>query len=163
MFARGWLLGQLRRNSGDRVHGNAVASGLLASWHKLFPTRTLGQRGETAAAKYLRRRGYVIVARGSRGALGELDLVAVDGRTIVFVEVKTRHSHDAGHPAEAVDDDKQRKLTRLAVAYLRRHGLLEYAARFDVVAVTWPAGRGKPTIEHFPRAFTAVGYDGMFS
>ena len=142
MFARGWL---------------------RASWHKLFRPATLGQRGEAVAAKYLRRRGYKIVAHGSRGALGELDLVAVAGRTIVFVEVKTRRSQDAGHPAEAVDDDKQRRLTRLAVGYLRRHGLLEYPARFDVIAVTWPAGRGKPVIEHFQHAFNAVGYEGMFS
>ena len=75
---------------------------------------------------YLRRLGYKIVARRERGRLGELDLVAVDGRTVVFVEVKTRRSHDAGHPAEAVDPEKQRRLTRLALAYLKRHGLLEY-------------------------------------
>ncbi|HQU43881.1 MAG: YraN family protein [Planctomycetia bacterium 21-64-5] len=136
---------------------------LARSWQRWFRPATLGQRGEALAARHLRRRGYRIVARGSRAALGELDLVAVDGRTVVFVEVKTRRSQDAGHPADAVDDDKQRRLTRLAVAYLRRHGLLEYPARFDVVAITWPAGRGKPTVEHFPRAFNAVGHDGMFS
>jgi putative endonuclease len=132
-------------------------------WRRLFPSATLGQRGEALAAKYLRRLGYKIVARGNRGALGEIDLVAVDGRTVVFVEVKTRRSQDAGHPADAVDYDKQRRLTRLAVGYLRRHNLLEYPARFDVIAITWPAGRGKPTIEHIRQAFNAVGYDGMFS
>lgn len=136
---------------------------LKAFWRRLFPPATLGQRGEAAAAKHLRRLGYKIVARGSRGALGEIDLVAVDGRTIVFVEVKTRGSQDAGHPAGAVDHDKQRRLTRLAVAYLRRHGLLEYPARFDVIAITWPAGRGQPTLEHLQNAFQAVGYEGMFS
>ena len=88
---------------------------------------------------------------------GELDLVAVDGRTIVFVEVKTRRSSESGHPVEAVDPAKQRRLTRLAVMYLKRHGLLEYSARFDVVAVTWPSGRRRPTIEHFPNAFEAAG------
>ena len=144
-----------RENSGLRW--------LRQRWRNLFPPTKLGQRGEAIAAKYLIGRGYQIVARGSRGALGELDLVAVDGRTVVFVEVKTRRSQDAGHPADAVDDNKQRRLTRLAIGYLRRHGLLEYPARFDVVAVTWPEGRGKPTIEHIPRAFTAVGYEGMFS
>lgn len=132
-------------------------------WRRLFPPATLGQRGEALAARWLRRRGYKIVARGNRGALGEIDLVAVDGRTVVFVEVKTRRSQDAGHPADAVDADKQRRLTRLAIGYLRRHGLLEYPARFDVVAVTWPEGSGKPMVEHFPRAFDAVGYEGMFS
>ena len=105
---------------------------------------SLGQRGERAAERYLRRLGYKIVARRERGPLGELDLVAVDGRTVVFVEVKTRRSHDAGHPAEAVGAEKQRRLTRLALAYLKRHDLLEYTARFDVVAVTWPDDARKP-------------------
>jgi len=136
---------------------------LERNWRRWFRPATLGQRGEALAARTLRRKGYTIVARGSRAALGEIDLVVVDGRTVVFVEVKTRRSQDAGHPADAVDDDKQRRLTRLAIAYLRRHGLLEYAARFDVVAITWPPGRGKPTVEHIPRAFSAVGHEGMFS
>jgi putative endonuclease len=129
----------------------------------LFAVKTLGRRGEDAAAQYLRRLGYVIVARGHRDSIGELDLVAVDGRTVVFIEVKTRTTHDAGHPADAVDEAKQRRLTRLALSYLKRHDLLECSARFDVVAVTWPAGRGQPTIEHFQNAFEAVGFDGMFS
>ena len=81
----------------------------------------------------------------------------LDNETIVFVEVKTRRSHDAGHPAEAVDDVKQRKLTRLAVTFLKRHGLLERPARFDVVAITWPADQWFPTIEHIRNAFEAVG------
>jgi putative endonuclease len=155
MLSRGWLQ--------SRVQQKSPLSWLRAKWQRLFPPASLGQRGEALAARHLRRRGYKIVARGSRGALGELDLVAIDGRTVVFIEVKTRRSQDAGHPADAVDDDKQRRITRLAVGYLRRHGLLEYPARFDVVAITWPAGRGKPTIEHFQHAFPAIGYEGMFS
>src|SRR5689334_1782733 len=86
---------------------------------------TLGQRGERAAARYLKRLGYTIVARGAKHGRGELDIVAVDGRTVVFVEVKTRTSDQSGTPAEAVDRDKQLKLSRLALAYLKRHGLLE--------------------------------------
>ncbi len=138
-------------------------SALVAQWfRRLFPEKTLGQRGEAAAARYLRRRGYKIIARSSRLRPGELDLVAVEGRTIVFVEVKTRQSADAGHPAEAVDAAKQRRLTRLAVTFLKRHGLLDYPARFDVIAVTWPAGR-RPKIEHFPNAFEAVGRGEFYS
>ncbi|HVU87981.1 MAG TPA: YraN family protein [Pirellulales bacterium] len=125
--------------------------------------RTLGQRGEAAAARYLKRRGYKIVARGDRAVLGELDIVAVDGRTIVFVEVKTRATDDGGHPAEAVDHDKQRRLTRVALAYLRRHELLEYPSRFDVVAVTWPQSAKQPKIEHISRAFEAAGPRSMHS
>ncbi|HWB14509.1 MAG TPA: YraN family protein [Pirellulales bacterium] len=141
----------------------SAARKLREHWEAWFPPATLGQRGEALAARWLKKHGYTIVARGSRGALGEIDLVAVDGRTVVFVEVKTRRSQDAGHPADAVDNEKQRRLTRLAIAYLRRHGLLECPARFDVVAITWPEGRGKPTIEHFRSAFTPVGHEGMFS
>jgi len=136
----------------------------LKDWYRRRRTpKPLGQQGEDAAARYLRRLGYTIVARGEHGSLGELDLVAVDGRTVVFVEVKTRRTHDAGHPAEAVDLNKQRQLTRLALTYLKRRGLLENAARFDVVAITWPENQRKPTIEHIKNAFEPVGQWQMFS
>ena len=131
-----------------------------AAWSRY---RSPDRRGERAAERCLRRLGYKIVARRERGRMGELDLVAVDGRTIVFIEVKTRRGHDAGHPAEAVGPEKQRQLTRLALAYLKRHDLLEYPARFDVIAVTWPPAARKPKIEHYQNAFEAVGRGQMFS
>lgn len=121
-----------------------------------FPKKTLGQRGEAAAARYLRRRRYKILAKSTKFGRGELDLVALDGKTIVFVEVKTRQSDVLGHPAEAVDHRKQLKLTRLATAFLKRHGLLECPSRFDVVGITWPARKWFPTIEHIKNAFEAV-------
>ncbi len=131
---------------------------------RLFRRRDqpLGLQGENAAARYLRRKRYRIVARQDRAKLGEIDLVAVDGETIVFVEVKTRSSWHAGHPVEAITPDKQRRLTRASVAFLRANDLLEYAARFDVVAVTWPRDSRKPTIEHFENAFEPVGKGQMF-
>ena len=131
--------------------------------------QSLGQRGEALAARHLKRKGYIIVARSQRDRLGELDLVAVDRskgkpRTLVFVEVKTRRSHDAGHPAEAVHDDKQRRITRLALSFLKRHQLHEHPARFDVVAVTWPDGPGAPQVEHIQGAFEATGLgDSMYA
>lgn len=130
----------------------------VVAWHRRrrLP-KPLGARGEEAAARYLKKRGYQIVARGSRSKSGEIDLVAVHGRTVVFVEVKTRESADAGHPSEAVDAVKQRRLSRAAMAFLKSHGLLECPARFDVVAVTWPPGERRPAIEHFPHAFEATG------
>lgn len=131
--------------------------------HWLPKPQTLGQRGEAAAARYLEKKGYVIVARSDRMRHGELDLVAVDQRTVVFVEVKTRRSHEAGHPADAVDEDKQRRLTRLALIYLKKHHLLENSARFDVVAVTWPDDGREPVIEHYVNAFPAVGQWQLFS
>jgi putative endonuclease len=132
-------------------------------WLRLDRRLPLGRRGENAAARYLQRLGYVIVARSQRDSIGEIDLVAVDGRTVVFVEVKTRTSQDAGHPADAVDDAKQRRLTRLALSYIQRHDLLECRSRFDVVAVTWNDAKKPPLIEHFRDAFEAVGVQGMFS
>lgn len=125
--------------------------------------KPLGARGEEAAARHLKRLGYQIVARGSRLSSGEIDLVAVDGRTVVFVEVKTRESPDAGHPAEAVDAVKQRRVSRAAMAFLKSRGLLECPARFDVVAVTWPPGQRRPAIEHFPNAFEAPGCREFYS
>ena len=124
---------------------------------------SFGERGELAAANYLRRRGYKIVACRERGRWGELDIVAVHRKTVVFVEVKTRHSHEAGHPSESVTPDKQRRLTRLALAYLKRHDLLETPARFDVVAVTWAENANRPVIEHYQNAFEPVGDGQMFS
>ena len=131
---------------------------LVADWfRRLLPEKPLGRRGEAAAARYLKRLGYKVVARGDRSIGGELDLVAVDGRTIVFVEVKTRRSQEPGRPAEAVDGVKQRRLARAAEVFLKRRGLLEYPARFDVVAVTWAEDRRRPAIEHFKDAFAADG------
>jgi putative endonuclease len=136
---------------------------ILRSLRRSFPQKTLGQRGEEAAARFLRRLGYKGLARGRRLRPGELDLVMADGRTIVFIEVKTRTSQDAGHPSEAVDLAKQRRLTRLAVTFMKRHGLLDYPCRFDIVAVTWPADGRRPVIEHFPNAFEAVGEGEFYS
>jgi putative endonuclease len=148
-FDLGWLMRWLA----------AITEPLWLSLDRRLP---LGRRGENAAARFLRRLGYIVVARGQRDPLGELDLVAVDGRTIVFLEVKTRSSDDAGHPADAVDADKQRRMTRLALSYLKRHDLLECKSRFDVVAITWPAGDKRPVIEHFKDAFEAVGVDSLY-
>ena len=137
---------------------------MFRAWLSLFKRNQddLGRRGERAAERFLKKLGYQIVDRGVRFRRGELDLVAVDDRTVVFVEVKTRHSHDKGAPADAVDAEKQRQLTRAALLYLKRHGLLEYRARFDVVTVTWPED-GPPEIEHIQNAFDATGEGQMYS
>lgn len=125
-------------------------------------TLLLGDKGERLAVRYLKRQGYRIVARQSRSRIGELDIVALDGDCIVFVEVKTRSSDKAGHPAEAVTTAKQQQLTRAALAWLKRRGLLERRARFDVVAITWGKGL-PPVIDHYRNAFEATGRGQMFS
>lgn len=128
-----------------------------------FRPATLGERGERAAARFLRRKRYHIVARRHRLRFGEFDLIAVDGKTIVFVEVKTRRADQLGRPAEAVDLNRQRRMTRAALAFLKSHGLLEFASRFDVVEVIWPAEARRPTIRHLENAFEATGHRQMFS
>jgi putative endonuclease len=133
------------------------------AWRALFPRLPLGLRGERHAAHYLRRKGYKIVARGTRSRRGELDLVAVDGRTVVFVEVKTRRIASDESPAVAVTEEKQRRIARAALIFLKGHGLLEHAARFDVVAVVWPRESRQPTsVEHFVNAFEAPPSCGFF-
>jgi putative endonuclease len=130
---------------------------------KRFPEKSLGDRGEDAAAKFLKRQGYHILARSLDSPLGELDIVAVDGRTVVFVEVKTRRSDDTGRPSDAIDSRKEQRMTQAALAYLKSNRLLDYSARFDVVAIMWPDDARKPTIEHFKNAFSALGAGQFFS
>ncbi len=129
---------------------------------------SLGKRGEDFAARYLKRLGYHIVGRQVDLRVGELDIIAVDekaarGRTIVFVEVKTRTTTDAGTPAEAVDQERQGRMTRAALFYLKSNGLLEYPARFDVIALLWPDGAREPTLEHIQNAFAPIGRGQFFS
>lgn len=134
----------------------------IAEFLRLAP-RSLGERGERAAAKHLEALGYTIVARGHRDRVGEIDLIAVDGRTVVFVEVKTRTRTARGSPEDAVDDEKRRRLTRAALAYLKKKKLLQQATRFDVVAVVWPDERSRPEITHYRAAFEATGRDSLYS
>jgi putative endonuclease len=137
--------------------------GVLA---RIFARRvpgSLGEQGEQAAARFLKRQGYKIIDRGCRSKVGEIDLVALDGETIVLVEVKTRRTDERGAPAEAVGPVKQRRLTRAALAYLKARGLLEQRARFDVVAVVWPSGASEPTIQHLKNAFEPAEAGQFFS
>ena len=132
----------------------------MPSTAKQLWNRWFGDRGERAAERALKRKGLKILTRNYRVAAGEIDIVALDRGVIVFVEVKTRVQ---GEPAEAVTLEKQRRITRAALWFLKRHGLLETArCRFDVVAVVWPAGAKRPTIDHFVNDFEAVGPWQMF-
>ena len=98
-----------------------------------------GREGELAAYRHLRKLGYTVVARNyrPRDRSGEIDLVAWDGPTLAFIEVKTRSSEDFGSPESAVDGEKRRRLIRAAGDYLRRARLDPGCARFDVVSVIW--------------------------
>jgi putative endonuclease len=129
--------------------------GTDASPRKPWWRRWFGNRSERGAERYVKRLGWRIVARNFSCDLGELDLVAVDGATVVFVEVRSTETEDAERPALSVDAIKQRQLTRLAQYFLKRHRLLDHPARFDVLAVSWPKARREPRIVHYPNAFEA--------
>jgi putative endonuclease len=97
----------------------------------------LGTAGEQAAERFLRKKRYVIVARNYRCKAGEVDIVALDHGTVVFVEVKTRRQPGFGDPIEAVDTRKQRQVVRAARHFIAEHRLHDRNARFDVVGVWW--------------------------
>ena len=111
----------------------------------------LGHRGETLAARYLKKAGYRIIETNYRTRLGEIDIIAKDGDTIVFVEVKTRASVHFGSPKWAVTPKKQRKISMVALTYLKDKNQNAARARFDVVAVI--SSRDKPQVEIVKNAF----------
>ncbi|MGN7470260.1 YraN family protein [Brevibacillus sp. SAFN-007a] len=120
--------------------------------------RLLGQQGEQLAKHYLAQKGYRIIGQNVRTRQGEIDLIAQDGRTLVFVEVRTRSSLACGTAAESVTWRKKQKLRELAVAYLQAQPQQIPSFRFDVVAIfqpalTLPGEPAEPTIEHFVAAF----------
>ncbi len=117
--------------------------------------RWFGQRSERFAEKYLRKKGHRILTRNWRCPLGELDLITRVGDTVVFVEVRST-AHEASDSArDSVDTEKQRRLTRLALAFIKRYRLQDTPARFDVVTIAWPPKAKSPLIEHFENAFSA--------
>jgi putative endonuclease len=115
----------------------------------------LGRLGEDLACRELARRGYVILARRWRRRLGEIDIIARDGTTLVFVEVKARGGHAFGDAVEAVTWHKQRRLVRLAQQYLACARRLECACRFDVVSIHFDDAT--PVVTVFQHAFDATG------
>lgn len=113
---------------------------------------SIGQQGETLACQYLSRQGYRIILRNYRTKLGEIDIIAEERGTLVFVEVKTRRGHKCGHPFEAVTSAKCRQISKSALLYLAEKGREGHPARFDVVAVSF-AGGAAPVIELIKNAF----------
>jgi putative endonuclease len=103
-----------------------------------------GRLGEDLAARFLEERGYRIVQRNYRFDRGEIDIVAQDGRELVFVEVKTRENEQFGSPEESITPSKEEQLKKVAEGYVFEHNLENQPCRFDVVAITF--SDGKPRI-----------------
>ena len=97
----------------------------------------LGKSGEEAALDFLRGRGYRILNTNYKNKLGEIDIIAQDKDTLVFIEVKTRSTDRWGLPAEAVSISKQRQISKVAVSFLKENNLLDKKARFDVVSILY--------------------------
>jgi putative endonuclease len=111
-----------------------------------------GAEGEKIAAEFLLKQGYQILERNFRTALGEIDIVALDGKMLVFVEVKARSGVRFGAPQFAVDARKQAKMSRVALAYLSQKKMNASQCRFDVVGIVRGLN-GATSIEHLKNAF----------
>jgi len=139
MWSAFYRLGDFARNKGRMRSGD--------------PGAAAGRRGEDIAHRRLQREGMTVVARNYRtpSGSGEIDLVAWDGDTLVFVEVKSRTSDEYGPPDRALDSEKLRKVTRAAQDYARRTGAAVEKMRFDVITIVFTT---PPTVSHYRDAFS---------
>lgn len=110
-----------------------------------------GQRSEKVAEKALKKEGYKILERNYRSPVGEIDIIARDDDTVVFVEVKARTNETYGNPKEAVSYFKQKKISRTAEYYLKEKKTLDVRARFDVVSIQ--SVQGNMSVEILKNAF----------
>lgn len=113
--------------------------------------RSLGIEGENLAVQFLKKKGFQIIGRNYKTPLGEIDIIAMDGNSLVFVEVKTRTGNTFGFPFEAVNKKKRQKLRDLASLYLKRLKK-QPPVRFDVLSILY-SNKGKKEIEHIKDAF----------
>ncbi len=112
----------------------------------------LGEKGEGVAVKYLRKKGYKIIVQNFKTSIGEIDIIARDGDTLAFIEVKTRESIEFGQPFEAVNRFKKRKIVNVATLYLKKLKNIP-PCRFDVVSIYY--ANGKPEVDLITDAFEA--------
>jgi putative endonuclease len=113
--------------------------------------KALGIKGEDLAVRFLQEKGYGIIKRNYKTPVGEIDIIAKDGKTLVFIEVKTRTDVSFGYPFEAVTKRKRQKLKNLALIYLKSQGK-EFSVRFDVLSIFY-MDNGKKDIVHIKDAF----------
>ena len=114
-----------------------------------------GGRGEDLACRHLKEKGYRVLTRNYRTRSGEVDIIALDGDTTVFVEVKERQGISHGEGYESVTKAKRRRVFRAAQSYAASHGLWEALLRFDVVSIDWSSG--EPALRHDLGAFDSEG------
>jgi putative endonuclease len=112
----------------------------------------LGKIGEQLAQQFLHKKKFVIIETGYRLYRGEIDIIAHDGQTLVFVEVKTRWSHKSGFPEEAVTPHKQRQLRKIAESYCALNDVQDKECRFDVISLLFDRS-GRHSLSHIKNAF----------
>lgn len=134
-----------------------VASILNLFKHKIeepLDKRGIGTKGELLAVKFLKKKGYKILQRNYRRRTGEIDIVCYDHGTIVFVEVKTRHSDKYGPPELSVTETKKRQIAKVASHYVAEKKIEGVSLRFDVVSIFYSPDKKHPAITLFRNAFT---------
>lgn len=119
-----------------------------------FHNVALGRKGEDAAARYLELRGYEILERNWQCPFGEADIIAMDGSTLVFVEVKTRSGIEYGFPEEAVTKEKRRRYEKISACYLKESDYVDIAFRFDVIGLLVLDG-SRASLKHHINAYGA--------
>jgi len=118
-----------------------------------YSKQQLGKTGELLAVKFLQQKGYQIVEQNYRSTWGEIDIIAQDEDVLAFVEVKTRRSLKFGVPQLAVNNSKQRRMSKATLEYLQEKDLFDYVCRFDVISIVFPPEPSEPIIEHIENAF----------
>jgi putative endonuclease len=119
---------------------------------KPLPPHKLGKLGEEVAEKYLQKKNFRIVEKGYRLQRGEIDLVAYDGNTLVFIEVKSRGPEALGFPEESVHSRKQKQLRKIAEGYLVMNNIDDVECRFDVISLLFDE-MGDYSLTHYRDAF----------
>ncbi len=119
-------------------------------------SKETGEKGEKIALKYLKKQGYKILEKNYRALRGEIDIIAVDKNTLVFIEIKTNNLRGAVPPEMRVNAAKQRQIGKIARAYLQQTGRTECDCRFDVIGVII-GGKGESDISHYKDAFWLPG------
>jgi len=146
------------RSAGFSWHLKDRLKAGLQAYSTEAPHLKAGRWGEKQAEKFLKRSGYRILGRRVRvGRHDELDLIAQEDETLVFVEVKTRKNENYGRPASSVNRDKRRKLSRAAVSFLQKRKLQPPTIRFDIIEVVGELDGGTPEIRHIENAFQLEG------
>lgn len=117
-----------------------------------------GKSSEGLAVKFLKKQGYKILSLNYRSPLGEIDIVAAEKDTVVFIEVRSRSNSDCGLPLETINFNKKKHIIRTALYYQKRYNLYDYNVRFDVVSILKDETTGKTDLELIKDAFDERGY-----